>query len=227
MKPQTIELAADEVLETEQVGGDLSVESWDAAEVEARGDAIRIERRPGAVAIFCGGDLALKVPKNAHLSISSVGGNVRLEHLSGPVELKLVGGDAGLKNLTGAVRLMGMIGGDVHMENVTNISMSPGTPGDRFDTADRVRRKTEQATRRAESKIRKALFHGFHNSHVSASPADSVRWGFGTQDEGSTPVQAEEAVSDEERMVILKMLQDKKITSEQAEQLLSALEGKA
>jgi hypothetical protein len=32
-------------------------------------------------------------------------------------------------------------------------------------------------------------------------------------------------VADEERMAILKMLQEKKITSEQAEQLLNALEG--
>jgi hypothetical protein len=34
-----------------------------------------------------------------------------------------------------------------------------------------------------------------------------------------------EPVADEERMAILKMLQEKKITSEQAEQLLKALEG--
>ena len=35
-----------------------------------------------------------------------------------------------------------------------------------------------------------------------------------------------EAVSDEERLAILRMLEQKKITLEQAEQLLSALEGK-
>jgi hypothetical protein len=34
-----------------------------------------------------------------------------------------------------------------------------------------------------------------------------------------------EPVSEEERMAILKMLQEKKITAEQAEQLLQALEG--
>jgi hypothetical protein len=34
-----------------------------------------------------------------------------------------------------------------------------------------------------------------------------------------------EPVADEERMAILKMLQEKKITAEQAEQLLRALEG--
>ena len=34
-----------------------------------------------------------------------------------------------------------------------------------------------------------------------------------------------EPVSDEERMTILKMLQEKKITSEQADKLLAALEG--
>ena len=34
-----------------------------------------------------------------------------------------------------------------------------------------------------------------------------------------------EPVAEEERMAILKMLQEKKITAEQAEQLLQALEG--
>ena len=42
---------------------------------------------------------------------------------------------------------------------------------------------------------------------------------------GTPPVPPSEPVSDEERMAILKMLQEKKITAEEAEQLLSALEG--
>jgi len=40
------------------------------------------------------------------------------------------------------------------------------------------------------------------------------------------PVPTGEPVSDEERLSILKMLQDKKITLEDAEKLLAALEGK-
>ena len=37
--------------------------------------------------------------------------------------------------------------------------------------------------------------------------------------------EASQPVSDEERMAILKMLQEKKITSEEADKLLTALEG--
>ncbi len=40
------------------------------------------------------------------------------------------------------------------------------------------------------------------------------------------PVETSAPVSDEERLSILKMLQEKKITVEEAEKLLAALEGK-
>jgi hypothetical protein len=49
------------------------------------------------------------------------------------------------------------------------------------------------------------------------------RWNFGF--DPLNTAEAKQPVSDEERMVILKMLQEKKITSEEAEKLLSALEG--
>ena len=42
---------------------------------------------------------------------------------------------------------------------------------------------------------------------------------------GTPPVPPTEAVTDEERMTILKMLQEKKISAEDSEKLLSALEG--
>ncbi len=40
------------------------------------------------------------------------------------------------------------------------------------------------------------------------------------------PEQTSEAVSDDERLVILRMLQEKKISLAEAERLLAALEGK-
>ena len=225
MTTQTIALEGNALIEIQQVGGDVAVDSWDRPEVEARGDLIRIERRPGAVGVSCGGALALKVPKSARLSLGSIGGDARLENLGGAIELSLVGGNATLRNLTGSVRLMGMIGGELHMENVADISMTSGKPGDRFGVAERVRRKMEQATRRAESKIRKAEHRAFQHPRVGGNQPDFRRWSAGARGDTAAPPEPGETVSDEERMTILRMLQDKKITAEQAEQLLAALEG--
>lgn len=96
----------------------------------------------------------------------------------------------------------------------------PGNIGDRI--SHRIERATshiEEATRRAEEKLR----------------ANEQRARIGIFAGGSKPIigldprKAEplaEPVSDQERLAILQMLQDKKITLPQAEALLAALEGK-
>jgi hypothetical protein len=50
-------------------------------------------------------------------------------------------------------------------------------------------------------------------------------WDVGPGSVPPPPPSQSEPVAEEERMAILKMLAEKKITAEQAEQLLSALEG--
>jgi hypothetical protein len=50
-------------------------------------------------------------------------------------------------------------------------------------------------------------------------------WEFNSQNAPTPPSPPSEPVAEEERMAILKMLAEKKITAEQAEQLLNALEG--
>jgi len=75
----------------------------------------------------------------------------------------------------------------------------------------RAERKMEAAARRAKQKIRRS---GWHVQY----PTDN--WSF-PQGMG-TPIK--EPVTDEERLTILRMLQEKKITAEEAEKLLAALE---
>ncbi len=227
MSTQTIALEGDALVEARQVGGNLEVDSWDRPEVEARGDQLRVERRPGAVAIACTGDLSLRLPKSARLTVGTIGGDILLQNLDGAVEIRLVGGDATLRNLSGLVSLVGMVGGDLHMENVSKISMSSGKAGDRFGFADRVRRKVEKAARQAEVRIRRGEHRAFRHGWKGWDSGDLGRWGFGSEAESRAPSEPREPVSDEERMAVLRMLQEKKITAEQAEQLLSALEGKA
>ncbi|HTX91289.1 MAG TPA: hypothetical protein VMC09_08735 [Anaerolineales bacterium] len=80
--------------------------------------------------------------------------------------------------------------------------------------------KIEAAMRRAEAKARAAEVRarrGQFNLNVG-------RWNWDLSPSG--PVETAAPASDEERLVILKMLQEKKISLEEAEKLLAALEGK-
>jgi len=80
--------------------------------------------------------------------------------------------------------------------------------------------KIEAAMRRAEAKARAAEVRarrGQTNIHIG-------RWNW--DETQAEPVQAAAPVSDEERLTVLKMLQEKKISIEEAEKLLAALEGK-
>ncbi len=82
--------------------------------------------------------------------------------------------------------------------------------------------KIEAAMRRAEAKARAAEVRsrrGHANLHVGIG-----RWNWDINPHG--PVPDSSPVSDDERLAILKMLQEKKISVEEAEKLLAALEGK-
>jgi len=81
---------------------------------------------------------------------------------------------------------------------------------------ERMQRKMEAAKRKAE------LRANFGERHTRSHERRS--WEF--QWPGSSPESVSEPVSDDERLVILRMLEEKKISLEQAEALLAALEGK-
>lgn len=84
---------------------------------------------------------------------------------------------------------------------------------------ERAQRKIEAANRRIEQKVRDAERRGRGKAALEIG-----RWNWNFSSKG-VPVPPKQPVSDEERLAILKMLQEKKITSEEAEKLLSALEG--
>jgi hypothetical protein len=79
-----------------------------------------------------------------------------------------------------------------------------------------AQRKMEAAQRKMEYKARAYERAGRHSRH-------SVSFGFPAAPSRPTP--PGEPVSEDERMMILHMLEEKKITMEEAEQLLTALEG--
>lgn len=222
MTTQTLSLGPDAKIVIEHVGGDLMVEGWDRSDIETRGDDVQyIEPDGGAVSISSAGDLNLSMPRGAALTLT------------------FVGGDAFLGNLTGGVSIEGMIGGDIKMENVSAIRMNASRGDADGSLSAQIRRKVESATRRAEKKIQdagkkihRAEFISIeHKTHRGIPPIPPMPprepkargWDFGFDTSGASA--SSQPVSDEERLTILKMLQEKKITSEEAEKLLAALEG--
>jgi hypothetical protein len=115
----------------------------------------------------------------------------------------------------------------------------PGLP---IDLHERINRKVQEATMRANEKslraqeraqaradaaIRRA--EGKMRAHERRMKAGGViigKWNSTPDRPASTIPPANQPVSDEERLTILRMLQEKKISMEDAERLLSALEGK-
>jgi hypothetical protein len=81
------------------------------------------------------------------------------------------------------------------------------------EMGERMSQRAQEIARRAERKVRRTV--GRRNARM--------KWTWDFDNMPKTPKR--EPVSEEERMTILRMLAENKITSEEAEQLLSALEG--
>jgi hypothetical protein len=91
------------------------------------------------------------------------------------------------------------------------------------EAAERARRQAERAAERARARAERASRKhghrgaGIHMSWASPQPPQPPQ----------PPKPAGEPISDAERMAILKMVADKKITADEASRLLAALEGEA
>jgi len=127
-------------------------------------------------------------------------------------------------------------------EQMSNLSASISKAGLSEEQAEeilrRARETNERATARAQEKIRRAqekltrkLEAARRRSELKAQAAErrsqsrgKSSWNFEWNAPESQP--ARESVSDEERLMILRMLEQKKISLEEAEELLAALEGK-
>jgi len=88
--------------------------------------------------------------------------------------------------------------------------------------SDRAQRRVDAALRRAEDKMRAAE----RRSHFTGVIVHSGPGKPFSLSSSMPPTPPAEPVSDEERLTVLKMLQDKKISLQEAEKLLTALDGK-
>ncbi len=94
--------------------------------------------------------------------------------------------------------------------------------------ADMVSRRAQEAAHRAEQRVQAAMRRMEESSHRAEHEA-FFGWNPGEPPPTppvAPPVGRDSKVSQQERMMVLQMLQENKITVEQAEALLSALEGK-
>jgi hypothetical protein len=228
-----------------EVEGNVSLESVvdDLALRDVRGNVsanvgedvvLYLHPRPGNVyAITAGEDILLVMPPKSNATLTLNGDEI-------DVAWKGIENDA---NATSRVITLGdgsatitlKAGGDIRVSNQSDAGESAEDFGnfagigiDWSGFGERISRQVEQATRRAakqaEEAARRVERAGRRmNAKVNVGVG---RWNWDLSPKG-VPVPPKPQASEEERLAILKMLQEKKITADEADKLLAALEGDA
>jgi len=203
------------------------------------GDDVVIYLEPkanGEYSVNAGDDILLVLPKNANATVTMQGDEIdvdwpAIEKDEDATKRVVVLGD-------GSAKIKLTAGGDVRVTNRADAGESAEEFGNfaglNFDWSgfgDRISREVEQAlraTKRAEEAGRRAERHAERHARRGKGGLEGGRWNWdfkGMSKPPTPPAPPSEPVSEDERMAILTMLAEKKITSQQAEDLLTALEG--
>ena len=218
------------------VDGDVSLESVadDLALRDVRGNISAIvgedvvlymnPKPENDYSVTAGSDILLVLPPNVDATLVLAGDEIEVEWPN------ISSDDSTSRVVTlgnGSARIVLKAGGDLRVTNRADAAESADEFGNfagiNFDWSgfgERISRQVEQATRHAARKAEEAA-HRAERQMARQARRWNVNWASGN----IPPVPPVGPVSEDERMAILRMLQEKKITSEQAEQLLSALEG--
>ena len=190
----------------------------------------------GAYSITAGDDILLVLKPNANVTLSMHGDEIDVdwpgvENQEDVTERVLVLGDGSAKIALNA-------GGDIRVTNNAEAGNSAEDFGNfagmNFDWSgfgERISRQVEQATaraaKRADEAARRVERHAERHARRWRGNVKVGRWNWEMGPKGvpTPPAPPSEPVAEEERLAVLKMLAEKKITAEQAEQLLNALEG--
>ncbi len=239
------------------VGGDIRVGGIAGmATATAGGDiSLSLTPTPGQKCQFtAGGDISARVPANANarFTMTSRADNVRVRIPGAPN-----GSGKGVRQVTlgdGSAEIILTAGGDISLSS-DSAGQNADDLGARLDAeflrmgdliaqrtqeaaqimASRIEAKAQRAARKAERMAQRVAreaeqqsrgwmrhghpFEGRHFAGPFAPPPPP-----GAQ---PPPRPGAQPVTDEERLMVLRMVEQKKITVEQAEKLLAALEGKA
>jgi hypothetical protein len=187
--------------------------------------------QPGnAYSVTAGEDILLVMPPKANATLTLSGDEIDVDWKGVPEEedatsrVVVLGAGSANVNLNA--------GGDIRVTNQSDAGDSAEDFGNfagiGFDWSgfgERISKKVQEATRRVEEAARRAERQAERHTRHAKATVKVGRWNWDVSPGKFTPMPPNEAVSDEERMSILKMLAEKKITSEEADKLLAALEG--
>ena len=216
---------------------------------EVSGDVIaNLEPLEGvAYNIQAGSDILLRLPVDANATLALAAGGELDVRMPGvevgdetPNALVLGSGSAAMNIAAGGDLLVTSHSDDWADMADFDISMPfigadfPGLPDDFGEKigrrAEEVARKAEKAARKVEEKMRHSE-HKFreverHAARAARNAERHIRFGQHPMPPHPPrrPTPPDEPVTDQERMLILKMLEEKKITAAEAEKLLAAME---
>jgi hypothetical protein len=229
----------------EKVGGDILLQKVGGGmEARSGGDmrvGMGLPNLPACI-LRCSGDLQLIVQPNSYgvFTINSSGEDIVLNLAgnyqtiekrshsltlgSGGEELTLqAGGDVLISDQPWEENILGEIPEDMGMESMRQFDEEINAH------AERATRRAQEAARRAEQRVQAAMRR---MEQSQWGMADRIRRDVmrGVSIRVGAPFTAaeppREPVTDDERLMVLKMVQDKKITVDEAEKLLQAMEGK-
>jgi hypothetical protein len=193
-------------------------------------------RDDGSYLVTAGDDILMVLPTTANATIAMQGDEIDVEWPGIQNEPEATERTVVLGS--GSAKITLSAGGDIRLTNKANAAESADEFGNfagmNFDWSgfgERISRQVQAATARAarsaEEAARRAERHAERHARRWGRTPPPGGWGdFGPKGMPTPPgMPKSEPVAEEERMAILKMLQEKKITAEQAEQLLQALEG--
>jgi hypothetical protein len=226
----------------EQVGGDVSLSTALAKgasyRFQARGDiSAKVEASDGARLTLEGGDIHCRLPlqfseRSSRRVVGTLGeGSAELTlQAKGDLSVSERGeswgpaGEAQWESQMDAwTQQFEAQMADMQRKLEERLANIPFVESDKIarraqEAADRARRQAERAAERARARAERAS-----HKHGHRGVGFHVSWPSSPQ----SPKPGGEPVSDAERIAILKMVADKKITADEASKLLSALEGEA
>ena len=230
------------------VGGDLSAEKVTGkVETKVGGDVKLSLTDPNVspVKISAGGDIEIVVPKGANAKLDfKAGGDISIQTSDNQAEFERFAKDIILGLGGSTIELTA--GGDISISDTEPIKFEFDNVFNQFDmdwdrissdiekkiteglrvasrSSEYAARQAERAGRNAQASIDRVVEKLEEKGIFRHGPGSSA--GFIFEKPAPPEPAAKPKVSEDERMLILKMLSEKKITVEEAEKLLKALEG--
>src|SRR6185503_18802244 len=198
------------------------------------GDDVIVYLEPkadGGYAVNAGDDILLVLPKTANATVTMQGDAIDvdwpgIDKDADATQRVVVLGD-------GSAQISLSAGGEVRLTNKADAAESVDEFGNfagvNFDWSgfgERISRQVEQATARAAKRAEEAARRVERHVERQSRRGRGFNWNWefkGMPKPPTPPEPPSEPIAEEERMTILKMLAEKKITAQQAEELLNAL----